>query len=106
MVSSFCLLQTSDLGYDLVFFSLILIRLFAAVAWSLYGLIGSQLGDIDNEFILNQNNQRVSVADFIHQYFGYRYSFLGVVVAIMCGFVLAFWGIVIFAIKKFNFQKR
>lgn len=71
------------------------------VSWTLYGLVGSQFGDLEEAL---DNGQ--SVKDLIRSYFGYKTEVLGVVAAVMVGIPLLFAFIYAFSVKAFNFQKR
>ncbi|TVU03324.1 hypothetical protein EJB05_51147, partial [Eragrostis curvula] len=72
------------------------------VAWTLYGLVASQFGDIQVK--LDDGNQ--TVAQFITEYFGFRHDFLWVVAIMHVVWAMAFAFLFSFAIMKFNFQKR
>lgn len=72
------------------------------VAWTLYGLVVTQFGDITE--LLDDNDQ--SVKDFLKDYFGYEHDFLGAVVGAVLGFTFLFAFIFAFAIRSFNFQRR
>ncbi|KAH7845345.1 hypothetical protein Vadar_000884 [Vaccinium darrowii] len=71
------------------------------VSWSLYGLVGSQYGDIQETLDTGE-----TVEHFVERYFDYRHDFVGYVGIIMVGIVLLFGLIFAFSIKSFNFQKR
>lgn len=71
------------------------------VAWTLYGLVASQFGDIDT-----QMDNGVVVSDFVRNYFGFRHEFLGVVAMVVVAFSVLFAFLFGFAIKIFNFQRR
>nr|CAD1823989.1 unnamed protein product [Ananas comosus var. bracteatus] len=71
------------------------------VAWTLYGLVVSQFGDIGDKLESGE-----VVADFVRDYFGFRHSFLGVVAVVVVAFAVLFAFLFGFAIMKFNFQKR
>lgn len=75
-------------------------------AYSLWGLVASQLGDVQHEFLINSAGSRVSVADFVRAYFGFRHDFLGWTVLLLIAFVVAFRLIAIWALAYLNFQKR
>ncbi|PHU19129.1 Pleiotropic drug resistance protein 1 [Capsicum chinense] len=64
------------------------------VAWTLYGLVASQFGDIE------------SVEEFLRRYFGFKRDFLGVVAGVLVAYAVVFAFIFAFAIKAFNFQRR
>ncbi|CBI36221.3 unnamed protein product, partial [Vitis vinifera] len=72
------------------------------VAWTLYGLVTSQFGDIQDT-LLDKNQ---TVKQFLDDYFGFKHDFLGVVAAVVVGFVVLFLFIFAYAIKAFNFQRR
>ncbi|CAN1121568.1 Pleiotropic drug resistance protein 1 [Linum perenne] len=71
------------------------------VAWTLYGLVASQFGDVTT--ILDTDDR---VEDFLQSYFGFRHDFLGVVAAVVVGFATLFAFIFAFSIKFFNYQRR
>ncbi|KAL0441591.1 UNVERIFIED_CONTAM: Pleiotropic drug resistance protein 1 [Sesamum radiatum] len=71
------------------------------VAWTLYGLVASQYGDVSDQLDTKQ-----SVQEFVRSYFGFRHDFVGVVAAVIVGFGVVFGFIFAFSIKAFNFQKR
>ncbi|RVW28976.1 Pleiotropic drug resistance protein 1 [Vitis vinifera] len=51
------------------------------VAWTLYGLVTSQFGDIQDT-LLDKNQ---TVEQFLDDYFGFKHDFLGVVAAVVVG---------------------
>ncbi|AQK96537.1 ABC transporter G family member 40 [Zea mays] len=74
------------------------------VAWTLYGLVASQFGDITEPLEDSVTGQ--SVAQFITDYFGFHHDFLWVVAVVHVGLAVFFAFLFSFAIMKFNFQKR
>mgnify|MGYP000255800598 CR=1 FL=1 len=77
------------------------------VAWSIYGLVASQLGDVTTpinnpDFVGEQQSVKV----YLEQNFGYEHNFLGVVAAVHVGLALMFVFVFAYGIKKFNFLKR
>jgi hypothetical protein len=64
------------------------------------------LGDVTDEFVTMENGTRVSVASFIEGYFGYRWDFRGYCVLLLVIFIALFRITAIFALSRFNFQKR
>ncbi len=77
------------------------------VSWTLYGLVASNVGDLDNAYItLNGETTAISVPQFLRQQFDYRHDWLGYVVLILIGWIIVLWGIGALAFKKLNFQKR
>lgn len=71
------------------------------VSWSLYGLVGSQYGDIQERLDTGE-----TVEYFVLNYFDFRHDFVGYVALIMVGIVLLFGLIFALSIRSFNFQKR
>ncbi|CAN4095697.1 unnamed protein product [Withania somnifera] len=71
------------------------------VAWTLYGLVASQFGDLQNKLTDDE-----TVEQFLRRFFGFRHDFLPVVAAVIVGYTLVFGFTFAFAIKAFNFQTR
>ncbi|KAK6236047.1 hypothetical protein SCA6_011384 [Theobroma cacao] len=71
------------------------------IAWTLYGLVASQFGDIEDKFESGE-----TVKDFLRSYFDYRDDFVWVVAIVIVGICVLFGFIFAFSIKAFNFQKR
>ncbi|KAG0561906.1 hypothetical protein KC19_9G102300 [Ceratodon purpureus] len=76
------------------------------VAWTLYGLITSQLGNVQTPIFVAGMGEAISVQHFIHKYLGYKHSWLGNVVGVLLAFVITFWLVFAFSIKYLNFQNR
>ncbi|VFQ72953.1 unnamed protein product [Cuscuta campestris] len=72
------------------------------VSWTLYGLIASQYGDLNDKM----PELNTSVKDFLDSNFGFKHSFLGVIAAVMIAFPTMFAITFAYAIKVLNFQKR
>lgn len=73
------------------------------VAWSLYGLIASQFGDIDDKVLVDVNQ---TVKEFVEDYFGFEHDNVWVAGAAVVGFAVLFAFIFAYSIKSFNFQQR
>ncbi|CAO2179266.1 unnamed protein product [Urochloa humidicola] len=71
------------------------------VAWTLYGLVVSQFGDITTPM-----DNGIPVNAFVENYFGFKHSWLGVVAAVVVAFTVFFACLFGFAIMKLNFQRR
>ncbi|KAL2608805.1 hypothetical protein R1flu_027378 [Riccia fluitans] len=77
------------------------------VAWSIYGLIVSQFGDLSNETLtLSGSTQQQPIDQFVEDVFGFKYSFLPVVAVMMLVFTTLFATIFMVSIKYLNFQTR
>ena len=68
------------------------------IAWSMYGLVASQYGDIKEN--IESTDGTTTVEDFVRSYFGFRHDFLGVVATVIAAFAFAI------SMKMFNFQRR
>ncbi|XP_019196202.1 PREDICTED: pleiotropic drug resistance protein 1-like [Ipomoea nil] len=75
--------------------------LVSPVGWTLYGLMVSQFGDVDD--VLETFN---TVEGFLRIFLGYKREFLGESAAILSAFVLLFALIFALCINLFNFQNR
>ena len=75
-------------------------------SYSLWGLVASQLGDVEDEFVIDTLGNRVSVADYIGQYFGFNHDFLGWAVLLLVAFIALFRLTAIWALSNISFQKR
>jgi len=71
------------------------------VSWTLYGLVASQFGDIEDELETGQ-----AVSDFVRTYFGFKHDFLGVVAVVIVAFAVLFAFLFGVSIKVLNFQRR
>ncbi|OVA06530.1 ABC transporter-like [Macleaya cordata] len=71
------------------------------VAWTLYGLVVTQFGDIQERL---ETGETVEV--FLRSYFGFRRGFLPVVAVVVVGINVFFAFVFGFAIRALNFQRR
>eukprot|EP00897_Mesotaenium_endlicherianum_P001115 jgi/Mesen1/11003/ME000098S10398 len=76
------------------------------VAWTLYGLIASQMGDVEKTITQPGVSPDVPLKQFIDDYFGYKHDMLGVAVVVLLGFSVLFFSIFAVALQKLNFQNR
>ncbi|XP_002527330.2 pleiotropic drug resistance protein 1 [Ricinus communis] len=71
------------------------------VSWTLYGLIASQFGDMQNVL-----EDKQTIEEFIKDYYGFNHDFVIVVAGVILGFALLFAFTFGVSIKSFNFQRR
>ncbi|XP_043709772.1 pleiotropic drug resistance protein 1-like isoform X1 [Telopea speciosissima] len=71
------------------------------VSWTLYGIVVSQFGDIQNKLESGE-----TVVEFLRDYFGFRHDFLGVIAVVIVGYSVLFAVIFAFSIRAFNYHKR
>ncbi|WJX69962.1 transcription factor [Trifolium repens] len=72
------------------------------VAWTIYGLVASQFGDITTFM----EGEQKDVKTFLDDFFGIKHDFIGECAVVVGGIAVAFAVIFAVAIKTFNFQKR
>ncbi|RDY09362.1 ABC transporter G family member 39, partial [Mucuna pruriens] len=75
-------------------------------AWSVYGLVTSQVGDKDSSIEVPGLDGPISVKTYLEKQMNYEYGFLGIVAVAHIGFVALFLFVFAYGIKVFNFQKR
>ncbi|KAK6137135.1 hypothetical protein DH2020_029128 [Rehmannia glutinosa] len=71
------------------------------MAYSLYGLIVTQYGEIQDVMETGE-----TVEDYLRNYFGFRHDMLPLIASVLLGFVVLFTVIFAYSIKTFNFQRR
>ncbi|KAJ9177235.1 hypothetical protein P3X46_012473 [Hevea brasiliensis] len=74
------------------------------VAWTLRGIIISQLGDVESTIV--GPGFEGSVKEFLKVNFGFESDMLGVSVVVLVGFCVIFFAIFAFSVKFLNFQRR
>ncbi|XP_010670754.2 ABC transporter G family member 32 isoform X2 [Beta vulgaris subsp. vulgaris] len=76
------------------------------IAWSLYGLLTSQYGTINDPVKLSDGVRSVPLRQLLKDQFGYRHDFLVIAAIAVPSFSVIFALTFGFAIKSFNFQRR
>ena len=76
------------------------------VAWTIYGLFASQVGDKDEPFEITGVPAPTTVKIFLKENLGFEYDFLIPVVVAHVGWVLIFFFVFAYGIKYLNFQRR
>lgn len=79
---------------------------FCPLAWTIYGLVASQFGDISEELFVVGDTDPTTVSDYLRHNFGFRHDFLSAVGPVLFLWMLLFAGVFILAIKFLNFQRR
>ncbi|PIA42747.1 hypothetical protein AQUCO_02000299v1 [Aquilegia coerulea] len=75
------------------------------VAWTVYGLIVSQYGDLEDMITVPGGGQQ-SIKAYVENYYGYESSFMGPVAVVLVGFAAFFALMYAYCIKTLNFQQR
>uniref|UniRef100_A0ACD5TSL6 Uncharacterized protein n=1 Tax=Avena sativa TaxID=4498 RepID=A0ACD5TSL6_AVESA len=77
------------------------------VSWTIYGVIASQYGNDNTTLTVpGQTGGVVVVKDFLNDMLGYRHDFLGYAVLGHLAYILLFFLLFSYGIKKLNFQRR
>ncbi|KAJ0964795.1 hypothetical protein J5N97_025933 [Dioscorea zingiberensis] len=76
------------------------------LAWTVYGLIVTQYGDLEDLIFVPGELEKKRIKDYVKDYFGYNPDFMGVVAAVLVGFSVFFAFMFALCIKKLNFQNR
>ncbi|KAG6418325.1 hypothetical protein SASPL_120528 [Salvia splendens] len=78
------------------------------VAWTVYGLIIGQYGDVTTTITVAGNNGPTSpmIKTYIQDHFGYDPDFKGPVATVLVGFAVFFAFMYAYCIKNLNFQMR
>ncbi|CAI0467871.1 unnamed protein product [Linum tenue] len=74
------------------------------VAWTLQGIISSQLGDV--ETVIEGPGFRGSVKDYLKEYYGYGTNMVGPSVGVLVCFSILFFSAYAASLKFINFQRR
>jgi len=76
------------------------------VAWTVYGLIVSQYGDVEQGIIVPGFTDKIPLKQYIEDHFGYDPNFMGPVAGVLVGFTVFFAFMFAYCIKTLNFQMR
>lgn len=76
------------------------------VAWTVYGLIVSQYGDVTDTIRVPGVSPDPSIKSYIQTNFGYDPDFMGPVAVVLVGFTVFFAFMFAYCIKTLNFQTR
>ncbi|ESR38298.1 hypothetical protein CICLE_v10027679mg [Citrus x clementina] len=74
------------------------------VAWTLRGIVSSQLGDVETMIV--EPTFRGTVKEYLEESLGFGPGMVGVSAAVLVAFSLLFFGSFAFSVKFLNFQKR
>ncbi|KAJ6348196.1 hypothetical protein OIU76_004634 [Salix suchowensis] len=76
------------------------------VAWTVYGLIVSQYGDVQDTIKVPGYEYNPQIKFYIQDHFGYDPDFMGPVAVVLVGFTVFFAFLFAFCIRTLNFQAR
>lgn len=75
------------------------------ITWGLYGIIITQMGDLDSSIELT-DDQSQTISSYLEQQYNYKYSFRWPVVGILLGFTAAALFGAVASLRFFNFERR
>lgn len=73
---------------------------------AVWGLVGSQLSDVNNVSVTDPTGQEVSVRVYMETFYQLYHGFLGYAALVLCSFVILFHVVTAFALIKLNYLKR
>lgn len=76
------------------------------MAWTVYGLIVSQYGDVTDRIRVPGMSPDPTIKWYIEHHFGYDPGFMGPVAGVLVGFTAFFALLFAYCIKSLNFQTR
>ncbi|OIW15880.1 hypothetical protein TanjilG_04415 [Lupinus angustifolius] len=76
------------------------------IAWTVYGLIVSQYGDVLDQIDVPGWDHRPTIKNYIDQEYGFKSNFMGPVAAVLVAFPVFFAFVFATGIKVLNFQTR
>ncbi|XP_030525586.2 ABC transporter G family member 29-like [Rhodamnia argentea] len=76
------------------------------VAWTVYGLIVSQYGDVTDRIKVPGMSPDPTIKWYIEHHFGYDPGFMGPIAGVLVGFAVFFALLFAYCIKSLNFQMR
>ncbi|GKV36630.1 hypothetical protein SLEP1_g44738 [Rubroshorea leprosula] len=76
------------------------------VAWTIFGLIILQYGDVEQTIKVPGSTVQPSIRWYIESHFGYDPNFMGPVAGVLVGFTVFFAFMYAYCIKTLNFQMR
>lgn len=76
------------------------------VSWTIYGVVVSQFGNNNSTVTVPGQTGGVVVKDFLNENLGFKHDFLGYLVLGQFGYILLFFFLFAYGVKKLNFQRR
>ena len=76
------------------------------IAWGLYGIIVTQVGDSKEPLTLTGGGGVTTVREYVQTMLGYKPSFIGPIVGILFGFAIFFAALSVVCLRFLSFQKR
>ncbi len=75
------------------------------LAWTTYGLVASQLGDVQS-LVSQPNGSQISIADYVSVTWDFQHSHIGWCLLVLVGFCTFFRVVSAIALQQLHFQSR
>ncbi len=76
------------------------------LAYTIWGVIGSQLSDVSDVTILSQTGMSMPLDEYMTTTYKFRHPFIGATAGILIAFIVLFHFATAFALQKLNYLKR
>ncbi|KAK9030821.1 hypothetical protein V6N11_032231 [Hibiscus sabdariffa] len=76
------------------------------VAWTIYGLIVSQYGDMDDPLTVPGDSRNYTIKSYIDDRYGFKSDFMGPISGVLVAFAAFFAFMFAYCIRTLNFQNR
>ena len=76
------------------------------LAYTIWGLIGSQLSDVSDVTLVSQTGMRMALNEYMTTTYKFRHAFIGAAAAILIAFIVLFHLLTAFALQRLNYLKR
>ena len=76
------------------------------LAYTIWGLIGSQLSDVSDVTLVSQTGMRMALNEYMTTTYKFRHAFIGAAAAILIAFIVLFHVLTAFALQRLSYLKR
>lgn len=76
------------------------------MAWTVYGLIVSQYGDVTDTITVPGMSTKPTIKWYVKDHYGYESDFMAPVAVVLVGFTVFFAFLYAYCLKTLNFQTR
>lgn len=76
------------------------------LAYTIWGLIGSQLSDVADVMLTSQTGMQMALNEYMTTTYKFRHAFIGVAAAVLIAFIVLFHLLTAFALQRLNYLKR
>ena len=76
------------------------------LAYTIWGLIGSQLSDVSDVTLTSQTGMQMALNEYMTTTYKFWHAFIGVAAAVLIAFIVFFHLLTVFALQRLNYLKR